>query len=294
MSRTAWIIVVVVALLVMLACAVTCVAVAGLVAFRAGTDSVAVSERIVSGVQERVVREVGISSPGTLEVRNRWGNVTIEANGTRDVIEVDARKEARSVFGQQGERLLQEVQVVVDGDGTRASVHVTGLEGVRFGEVSVDLLITVPEEMDVIVLNEAGNILVKGTEGSIRVRNEAGNVRLEDVTVTESIDVASSAGNVVFEGRLPELGTEPVGWEVLLKTQAGNVEFSVPADSAFTLSAETEVGLVNSGFELQDMESGRLDGNVGHWLKGGVNRSWGSPNVILRTTAGNITVKPLP
>jgi hypothetical protein len=67
----------------------------------------------------------------------------------------------------------------------------------------------------------------------------------------------------------------------------------VPADSRFTLDAESEAGSVNAKFELDDPQSGSVRGEAGEWLKGSVNGSQASPNVILRTESGNIGVTPL-
>lgn len=292
MSRTGWIVVVIVAVVLILACAVACVVVGALFAYRgaAVTEVVPVPDRFATSVRETLVSEVAIRTPATVEVRNPWGNVTIRAGEDDDVVAVEAVKEARSIFGREGARLLQEVDVQIDGNGSRASVRVVGVEGVRFGEVTVNLDITVPEESNVIVLNEAGNIHVEGTEGSIRVRSDAGNVRLRGVSVTEYVDVQNSAGNVDFEGRVPRPSPDPIRWEVALRTSAGNVRFAVPADTAFTVDAETDVGSIISDFEIEDLQTG---GTVGQWLRGGANMTPISPNVVLRTAAGNIRIEPL-
>lgn len=170
MGRIAWIAVAVVALLLLLACGVACVGAAAVLTY----GPAAVSDRDEAGegwvivVRERVVSAVPVVSPATLEVRNRSGNVTISTDGAAETIQVEATKEARSVFGAQGERLLRGVVVLVGGDGSRASVQVMEPEGVRLGEVSVDLRIIVPTQADIVLLNGAGNILVEGTGGSIR------------------------------------------------------------------------------------------------------------------------------
>lgn len=289
MSRTAWIVVAIAALILILACVIACVVFGAVFVYRgaAVTDGVLVPAQFATSVRETVVSEIAIGTPATVEVFNTAGNVTIRAGEADDVVAVEATKEARAVFDREGARLLQEVQVLVDGNGSRATIRVTGVEGIGLGTVSVNLDITVPQETDLIIINEAGNVLVQGTEGSIRVRNDAGNTRLEDVTVTEFIDVQTSAGNIDCEARVPRRPQ----WEVALRTQVGNVSLAVPEDSAFTLDAETEVGSVVSGFELEELQTG---GTVGQWLRGGANMTPVSPNVTLRSAAGNIRIEPLP
>ena len=289
MSRTAWIVVAIAALMLILACVVACVLFGALFAYRGATvtDGVPVPDRFATSVRETLVSEVAIRTPATVEVRNPAGNVSIRAGEMDDVVTVEAIKEARAVFGREGARLLQEVEVLVEGNGSRATIRVTGVEGIGLGTVSVNLDIIVPQETDLIVINEAGNVLVQGTEGNIRVRSDAGNTRIEDVTLTEFIDVQNSAGNIDCEARVPRR----TQWEVALRTRAGNVRLAVPEDSAFSLDAETDVGSVVSGFELEDLQTG---GTVGQWLRGGVNTTPVGPNVTLRTAAGNIRIEPLP
>jgi DUF4097 and DUF4098 domain-containing protein YvlB len=220
--------------------------------------------------------------------------VTVRTGPQTGRIQVEATKEARSVFGSQAERLLQRVDVQIEAEGSQARVDVDPLEESGIGFVNVDLLITVPEEIDLDVVNQAGHVRIEGTEGDIRVRSEAGNLRMQDVTVTQYCDVMNTTGNIVLEGRLPEPGASEDPWEVLLKSETGDIDFAVPADSRFTLDAESEVGSVSSKFQLEDPQAGSVRGDLGEWIKGNVNHSQASPSVILRTEAGNIKITPLP
>jgi hypothetical protein len=126
----------------------------------------------------------------------------------------------------------------------------------------------------------------------MRLRSEAGNVRVEGVALTGDCDVMNVTGDIHFEGRLPEPGSG-VAWEVVLRTETGNVEFLVPPDSQFTLDAESETGSVASKFELQGAQSGERQGEVGRWLRGGVNMEPDSRSVVLRTETGNVVVGPM-
>jgi len=287
MSKATCAIVAVVTVVLVLACAVACLGVVGVIAyFDAG-----VGER--AQVREAVVSEVAVESPVTLTVRNPAGTVTIRTSPQDDRVVVEAIKEADSILGRQAERLADQVDVQIEGEGDEARVEVDLPDVSGMGLARVNLVITVPEETHLDVVNEAGNIQIQGIEGDIRVRSEAGNLRMEDVTVTQNCDVMNTAGNITFEGQLPEPGAGGQSWEVLLRTEAGNIDFAVPADSRFTLDAESEAGSVNTKFELDDAQSGSVRGEAGEWLKGSVNGSQASPNVILRTEAGNIRVAPL-
>jgi len=287
MSKATCAIVAAVTVVLVLGCAVACLAVVGVIAY---FDADA-SDR--AQVRETIASEIAVDSPATLTVRNPAGNVTIRTGPQNDRILVEATTEADSVFGRQAESLADRADVQIEGEGCEARVEVDLPEASGIGFARVNLVVTVPEETHLDVVNDAGHVEIQGTEGDIRVRSEAGNLRMEDVTVTQNCDVMNTAGNIFFEGRLPEPGTTDEPWEVVLRTEAGNIDFAVPADSRFTLDAESEAGSVNAKFELDSPQSGSVRGQAGEWLKGGVNGSQASPNVILRAESGNVRVTPL-
>jgi hypothetical protein len=287
MSKATCAIVAGVTVVLVLACAVACLAVVGVIAY---FDADA-GDR--AQVQEAIASEVAVESPATLTVRNPAGSVTIRTGPQDDRIVVEATTEADSVFDRQTEKLADQVDVRIEEEAAGARVEVDLPESSGIGFARVSLVITVPEKTHLDVVNEAGHVQIQGTEGDIRVRSEAGNLRIEDVTVSQSCDVMNVAGSIIFEGRLPEPGAGDEPWEVLLRTEAGTIDFAVPADSRFTLDAESEAGSVNAKFELDDPQSGSVRGEAGEWLKGSVNGSQASPNVILRTESGNIGVTPL-
>ena len=244
--------------------------------------------------QETIASELIVDSPATLLVRNPVGNVTIRAGDQADVIQVEATKEVHSVHESWAERLLEQVDVqIIEDDDAQVRVAVTLPEESQIQFVRVNLLVTVPERVDLDVVNEAGQIRIVGTEGDVHVRSEAGSLRMEDVTIINQCDVMNVTGDIDFQGQFPEPGASEQPWEMLLKTETGDIDVAVPADSRFTLDAETETGQINSEFELEDLQSGSARGDLGQWLKGSVNQSSASQNVILRTETGSITIKPL-
>lgn len=290
MSKVTCAVVAIVVVLGLLACAVACVVAFGVLSYY----DVQLDER--AQVQATTVTEVSVDSPETLTVRNPQGNVTIRAGQVARRIEVEATKEVNAFFNSQAERLLDDTEVRVQEEQAETIVEVALPERSRSGvqRVRVNLVITVPGAVAVDVMNEAGHVQVEGTEGSVRVRSGAGNVRLEGVTVNEGCDVMNTAGNVAFEGELPEPGDRGDAWEVLLRTETGDIDFAVPDDSVFTFDAESETGTVRSKLEVEVLESGRVRGDVGEFLKGSVNGSEANPNVILRTETGHIRAAPLP
>lgn len=287
MENRTWIIVivVVVALALLCLCVVACAA-AGLVAYGR------LSSTEWAQAQETVARELIVEPPAAVWVENPTGDVTIRTGPQLDLVVVEATKTGRSLLPSGAEDVLERIEVRVEHEGSDVRIEAALPEesGTAFGRV--DLVITVPERADLQVVNRAGHIRITGIEGDIRVRSETGALRMNAVTVMNDVDVMNTTGDISFQGRLPAPGRgEP--WEVLLRTETGDIEFLVPPDSRFTLDAESETGSVASKFALQSAQSGPEGGEPGRWLKGGVNQEPGGGNVVLRTETGNVVVGPL-
>jgi DUF4097 and DUF4098 domain-containing protein YvlB len=284
MQRKRVVIIVLIALGLMVVCIAACLAV-GVVTYgglRAGRWAEA---------EETISSEVSVEPSAALRVHNPVGQVTVRTWDRSDRVEVEATKRAQSLLRPWADRQLNQTEVQVRPEGALVRVDVERPEdsGARFGRV--DLMINVPEEVDVEVTNESGHVRIIGVTGDVRVHGETGTVRLEDVTVGEC-DVMKATGDIHFAGRLAERGADEGAREVLLRTETGNIDFFVPQESQFTLDAESETGSVASKFELQGLQSGQHQGEVGRWLKGGVNQEPGGRLVVLRTETGNVAVGP--
>lgn len=285
MDRLTCIIIAVVVLALLATCCVVGVAVAVFAYGAAGADGWVEK-------QETIVSEVSVEAPASLQVRNPVGDVTIRTGPGPDRVVVQATKQGRSLRRRWAENVVEEMEVRVMPQGSEVRVHVVLPESSGLRTARVDLLVTVPEETDLDVVNDAGHVSITGVEGSVRVRSATGALRMTDVTLVGECDVMNVTGDITFEGRLAAPGSgEP--WRALLRTETGDIQFLVPPDSRFTLDAESETGSVGSKLELQEVQSGRGQGDVGRWLKGGVNMEPGAREVILRTETGTIVVAPL-
>lgn len=244
------------------------------------------------GVTETIATEIPVSQegPASLHVSNPVGGITIR-RGREGVIEVQATKRASSFLGSRNHRLLAETRVRTEINRQPIGIEVdlpdvsdAPLIG---GNVAVDLLITVPRDISLDIISNVGDVGVTDVQGNLRVRSDVGDVRLQDVVVVEECDVMTNVGGIDFRGRLPEREGE-----VLLQTDVGDIDVAVPAGSQFALDAETNVGEVQSGFELRDAQSGPANEVTGRWLKGGVNTDANGVSVVLRAQTGDIEVEP--
>jgi hypothetical protein len=222
-----------------------------------------------------------------LWVNNPVGTVTVEP-GREGVIVVQASSSVEGVFGPRTQSMLEAVQIDARSKGPEAHVEVDLPESLGPESVRVDLRLTVPPNTSLDLINRAGQVRVTGAEGDLRLRSDVGDVQLREVTVQNEYDVIVEVGRIEFQGRLPQ-----DGGEVLLRTRVGEIDARLPAGSRFVLDAETAAGTIYTGFELEALQSGRNQAQVGGWLQGRANGGRGV-RLVLRTGAGEIRVNPQP
>jgi len=233
-------------------------------------------------VTEPFATEFRVSTPASLTVINPVGNVTIRA-GADDRITVQATKVARAASQDAARELLERILIRTESTRDSARIEVDLPENLSRRSASVELEITVPRRTELELQTAVGDVRVDGTEGKVRLRTDVGDVRLRDVTLLEEGDVRADVGDLHFTGRLPHEG------RVAFVTRMGSIHVAVPANSQFTLDAETGVGTIHNQFDLEAEESKRTPAL--HWeLHGRVGTN---PKVTLtvRTKMGDIHVE---
>lgn len=237
-------------------------------------------------VTETISTELPVEQPASLTINNRVGDISISVGDT-DVIQVQATKEARAVLGSWAQDTLQRINVRAESSGDTAQITVDMPTGLRLRSASVDFEIVVPQNVNLDIVNNVGDISVTETAGSLRLRNNVGDITISNVTVREEYDVEADVGDIELEGQLGEdAGT------LLLRTRVGGIVVSLPEDSRFTLDAETSVGDITSEFDLQDRQADQK--GPGQTLKGSVNTTATDVDVVLRTDTGDIDVQQHP
>jgi hypothetical protein len=238
-------------------------------------------------VTAQTLTELDIEAPAVLRVNNPVGTVTVEP-GREGVIVVQASSSVQGVFGPRTQSLLEAVRIDARSKGPEAHVEVELPETLGPETVRVNLLLTVPPNTNLDLINRAGQVRVTGVAGDLRLRSDVGDVQLREVTVQNEYDVIVDVGRIEFRGRLPQ-----GQGEVFLRTRVGEIDVRLPAGSRFVLDAETDAGTIDAGFELEERQSGRNQGQVGGWLQGQANGGRGV-RLVLRAGAGEIRVNPQP
>lgn len=107
---------------------------------------------------------------------------------------------------------------------------------------SLDLDITVPATSNIEATNEAGDLTLNGVSGRMDLTADAGMLTFENGVIQEKSAFKDKAGSITFDGALAPNG------DYNFKDQAGSIDMTLPADSAFTLDVNSDAGQINNEF----------------------------------------------
>lgn len=259
-SNTPLIIAIVVIVVLLLCC---CLAVAGLLL----TGALAVPWSTVTSARveatEKIEKTFEVSAPTTLSVNVNVGDVSIQTGDGAEV-RIYAVKHAWGRDRQQAQEYLDDFEIQISQPGTgEVSIEAETPRKLRtIGRApSVDLEITVPRKTDLDLTTNVGKIEVTGVQGTFDIRANVGDVTLRDV---------------YFEG------------DSLVRSDVGNLELRLPADSAFAFSAESNVGDVRVDFDVQNRRA--EEKVVGESIEGEIGAS-PAVYVELKSNTGNIRIR---
>ncbi len=129
----------------------------------------------------------------------------------------------------------------------------------------------------------SGNITVDKVKGSVETETTSGNIRMIGVEGAKSVRGKVLSGNVGYDGKIEKDG------KYTLEAMSGRLEMTLPAGSAFELSAESFSGGIETDFEVT--MTGRISGGHGpvREIRGTVGG--GGASVRLKAFSGHISLK---
>jgi len=269
MSQRNWIIVAVVVVILLAACACA----AGTLAFGLGLANFSFG---TVGVSETIGVSLVVDTPANITIHNDVGRVTVRT-GEGNRVEVQATKQARSRSSEDAQRLLASIDVVANSTGNEAQIRATTPNNLGGESVSVDLDIRIPQQATLDISAGVGEVSVDGTEGGLTIEIGVGKIVIGNVRLLASSRINTGVGEIRFDGQLPAQG------EVSMTTRTGAITVRLPADSEFMLNTHTGVGEINSGFALQDRQTGGPESVVSKTLRGRVGSN---PSVTLSLDTG--------
>lgn len=189
----------------------------------------------------REVVVVDGASPVVLDVRNGVGTITLRGAESEDAHEIAVAYTltAYAATKAQAEREVAAMTVTVTQEDGRVQVNAVQTQFRDHPRTNkVDLTISVPPSIDLVLRNAVGDVDVRGVQAPRRldIAADVGDIVLNDVVAAPLTRVAGEVGNVTFEGALAATGSAS------LTTDVGKVIVRLPQDTAAAVEAQTAGG----------------------------------------------------
>jgi DUF4097 and DUF4098 domain-containing protein YvlB len=210
----------------------------------------------------------------TLNVDGTSGSITIRGSGSNDAVIINSTKRAYGLTKSAAEKELDNITLDVqqpdNGNEITISVNTDHRQnGFWFLANQVDLIITVPESVDLLLQNNTGSIDISGVQA-------------------RSFDIQSNTGSVTFNGTIVSNPTRSFS----IQTNTGSITLNLPADTSTNVDARADVGnvTVDSGFD-KITEVNENHAGVGATWSGKLNdHTEDMPSLRLHTNTGSVTV----
>jgi beta-lactamase regulating signal transducer with metallopeptidase domain len=155
----------------------------------------------------------------------------------------------------QAKRKAEQIKIEVDDNSDALTLNVTKLDN-KWNNINVDLDIQIPQNTDITVTNNVGNIRITDLKGKIECTTDVGDI---------------TASNI--QG------------DIKLRTDVGKVNCDIPDDISAKVIASTDVGSIKTVLPLEVTKSNFIGGKASGVLGKGDNK------VELRTNVGSITIR---
>jgi hypothetical protein len=243
--------------------------------------------------QGRFERTLTVSGPVELSVRTGSGDVDIRI-GPDDRVQVIGRITAGRPFlsGSVAEDIRQiEAAPPIQQTGNVVRIGDTNNDP-RYREISISYELLVPASTQITSQTGSGDQRIGRVTGIVRAQTGSGDIDIEGAgagldahTGSGDIQVNSVGGPIRAQTGSGDVEVAQMQKaDVDVRTGSGDVRLTLPADAAFTLSARTGSGSIDTTHPLQSegkRRRNRLDGTV----RGGGNRvdvTTGSGSIVIR------------
>jgi hypothetical protein len=224
-------------------------------------------------------RTFTVTENPTLRIHNDAGSVRFW-RGENNKVEIRATKHVSRVFENNGST---ETPVEYNQNGNAIAVNVLHWSSKNFFNVfRVTMDVYLPEHCEIRAESNAGSFTITGLDGHVNARTNAGTIRVEQSNLGPGSDLRTNAGTLNIQQSTIQRGTtihtnagtvhveqtalkggaslstnagtvyfdgtiEP-GGDYQLKSNAGTIHVALPANSSFTLSAQTNMGTITNEF----------------------------------------------
>lgn len=205
--------------------------------------------------KEPDVLEIPLAAGKQVVVKNHVGSIKISVGKTGQC-KCKYTIKAKAQTMEQAKQKAEPVKIEVDENDKTLTLTITKPDGKKWNNINVDLDIQVPQNTDIIVTNDVGNIKIIDMNGKIEGTTDVGDI---------------IANNV--QG------------DIKLRTDVGKIYCDVQDDISAEVIASTDVGSIKTELPLEVTKSNFTGGKASGVLGKGDNK------VELRTNVGSITIR---
>ena len=237
--------------------------------------------------------EAMVPDGSSIDIDNMFGDVDVRPS-EGDRVLLDVKKTIRAANKDEAERLSKDFTFSISTDGDRYRIA-SSRDGIRLSRqrYKSSLTLQVPKSSKLRINNRAGKVKVADLEGDqdisnrfgdVDIRNIAGDLKVKNEFGQASVEnlkgsavISEGMGNLSLS--FDELVQKPVD----VSTRFGNVTIELPADSSFSVGANTQFGRIDSDFEglrkgKSELTKDSAFGQIGQ----------GGPPITVTTFNGNI------
>ena len=166
-----------------------------------------------------------------------------------------------------------------DGGHVNATVSNGSLDFI--GSDIVDFDVAVPGNVDLDLHTSVGDIDVINVRGQLHAQNNTGSISVAQTTLMGSGSLETNTGSITFNGAIATHANYH------LESNVGQVDVTLPANSAFHIDAVTGLGSISNDFPAVHVVNKFPHGSEAHGSVGGNN-----PSVMLslQTDTGSIGI----
>jgi hypothetical protein len=183
--------------------------------------------------------EIGVHTRLSLEGIN--GNITITGLSGANSIIIEGERRVGSESTQDAEEHLQELEVSVTDMQSYVRVRTIQPDHSHGRSYVVDYTITLPQELEVVVANVNGIIVIDSASNSVTVANVNGQITLDEIFGSTSVQLVN--GQIQAEVTLPADGV------IGMSTVNGGIGLGIPQNT----SAEFAAAVVNGTITISDL-----------------------------------------
>jgi DUF4097 and DUF4098 domain-containing protein YvlB len=241
--------------------------------------------------QGRFERTLTVSGPVNLSVRTGSGDVDIRI-GTSDRVQVVGRITAGRRLENAEERIRQ-IETAPPIQQTANTIRIGDTnDDPRYRDVSISYELIVPATTQVNSQTGSGDQRIGRVSGAVHAQTGSGDILIEATgggldahTGSGDIRVNAVSGAIKAQTGSGDIEVAQIQKaDVDVQTGSGDVRLSLPADAAFTLTARTGSGSIDSTHPVQ-VEGRRRRNHLDGVVRGGGNR------VDITTGSGSIDIR---